>query len=418
MKKRLIKNLLLILTMVVLCFAVGVMASAEDRAIIDSGECGAQGDNVIWTLYDDGELVISGEGKTEKITHLEQEKVKNLIIEDGITELGEGAFAFFDYMEMVFISDTVEVIDDNAFNSCHNIISFIVSDNNQNFSNDEYGVLFNKDKTVLLKYPQMSMYEQYIIPDTVETIGYNAFDYNCTLFKIVIPESVKKIEGAAFNQCVNLREIVFPGTVKQLLMIGETNPSLTTVTIKDGVENIGKYFLMYSPVLKSVYVEDMDVDIEEGFLYSDIYVSEELCEEYLDFLYRAFWSDNAHWSDFNYGNEYMLKLQDYYLIKEGTPFVGTIYCHSGSTAEAYAIENGIDYELMHFYEDEWTYDYDNCAKYRKCIHCDEIETEELIPETPAEPDVPTDEDAKEPLYVQLFDLIKMFFALIASLFRK
>ena len=63
MKKRMIKNLLLTVIMAVLCFAVGVTASAQDRTIVDSGECGAQGDNVIWTLYDDGELVISGEGE-------------------------------------------------------------------------------------------------------------------------------------------------------------------------------------------------------------------------------------------------------------------------------------------------------------------------------------------------------------------
>lgn len=63
MKKRLIKNFLLVVVMAVLCFAVMMTASAQDRTVIDSGECGAQGDNVIWTLYDDGELVISGEGE-------------------------------------------------------------------------------------------------------------------------------------------------------------------------------------------------------------------------------------------------------------------------------------------------------------------------------------------------------------------
>ena len=66
-------------------------------------------------------------------------------------------------------------------------------------------------------------------------------------------------------------------------------------------------------------------------------------------------------------------------------FIGTIYCHSGSTAEAYAIENGVDYVLTHFFEGEWTYDYDNMIRYRKCIHCDELETEPL--ETTTDSDV-------------------------------
>ena len=57
--------------------------------------------------------------------------------------------------------------------------------------------------------------------------------------------------------------------------------------------------------------------------------------------------------------------------------IGTIYCHSGSTAETYAIENNMAYELIHFFEGEWTYDYDNMVRTRKCIHCDELQVEEL-----------------------------------------
>ena len=104
MKKRMLKNLLLVVVMAVLCFAVGVMASAQERTIVDSGECGAEGDNVIWTFYDDGELVISGEGKMRdyaeaydrgyyiKYTEWRNFEIQKLIIEDGITHIGSAAF--------------------------------------------------------------------------------------------------------------------------------------------------------------------------------------------------------------------------------------------------------------------------------------------------------------------------------------
>ena len=63
-----IKKLLSIILAVVMtlgvCPAMNVSAEETERAVVDSGFCGAQGDNLTWTLYDDGELVISGEGET------------------------------------------------------------------------------------------------------------------------------------------------------------------------------------------------------------------------------------------------------------------------------------------------------------------------------------------------------------------
>ncbi len=72
---------------------------------------------------------------------------------------------------------------------------------------------------------------------------------------------------------------------------------------------------------------------------------------------------------------YVEYLEDYY-------YPATIHCHAGSTAEAYAIEHGMDYELTHFFEGDWTYDWDNLVRWRKCIHCEERETEPLETENP------------------------------------
>ncbi len=64
MKQNLKIILSVILCMVLLFTTASVAFAAEDsRKVVDSGFCGAQGDNLTWTLYDDGELVISGEGE-------------------------------------------------------------------------------------------------------------------------------------------------------------------------------------------------------------------------------------------------------------------------------------------------------------------------------------------------------------------
>lgn len=482
MKKRLIKNLLLVLTMVVLCFAVGVMASAEDRAIIDSGECGAQGDNVIWTLYDDGELVISGEGEmadyVEKnsdygYSHREQpwweykSTIKTVIFGEGISCIGKGAFSQMSNIVSVEFSDSIVYIDDLAFEECavltdlnlpknlerigerafefcealqevefpnkllslgsnafawcydlkkiyisesltkleedcfvgcFSLQKFEVAPQNNSFSTDGYGALFNKDKTTMYYFPAGLKIEKYKVPDTVTLLDGWTFYGNICICEIYIPESVEEINIAGtFDLCLNLRKITYPGTIPCIPFPAECLPTLQTVVISDGVETIDDNLFIRCPILKEVYIKDMDVDIGSDFIATDIYVQEEIIEEYSNFIYDSVWDKDGITNIVDYQNneEIWNRVDSYHIYLDEYIYTATIYCHAGSTAEAYAIENGIKYELTHFYEGEWTYDYDNMIRYRKCIHCDELETEAL--ETTEDGDVdiiaPVDPDA-------------------------
>ena len=67
MKKLRFVMILLLCLGVFLC--LGAAASAEP-AVIDSGTCGAEGDNLTWTLYDTGELVIDGTGGMASYKHI------------------------------------------------------------------------------------------------------------------------------------------------------------------------------------------------------------------------------------------------------------------------------------------------------------------------------------------------------------
>lgn len=83
----------------------------ESRTAVDSGFCGAQGENLAWTLYDDGELVISGEGEMDwysvdwegnKYTVSNPvkrpgwfdyyDKIYVITVEEGVTSIGNDAF--------------------------------------------------------------------------------------------------------------------------------------------------------------------------------------------------------------------------------------------------------------------------------------------------------------------------------------
>ena len=70
-------------------------AAEEERSVVDSGICGAQGDNITWTLYDDGELVIGGEGEMKNYQRvfdvpwfLYYGQIKVVTVEEGVTSIG------------------------------------------------------------------------------------------------------------------------------------------------------------------------------------------------------------------------------------------------------------------------------------------------------------------------------------------
>lgn len=168
-----------------------------------------------------------------------------------------GAMAFFDcrYITAVTISETVTSIGEHAFGNCYQLTEFCVSENNPVYSNDDRGVLYNKDKTVLIQVP-LKVAGQYIIPDSVTAvsdfgldgcrgltkvtvgtnvtyIGINAFAYCDGLTAIALPSGLRQIGDDAFSYCTALTDVYYAGTQTQWeqLIIGENNTLLTGATI-------------------------------------------------------------------------------------------------------------------------------------------------------------------------------------------
>lgn len=101
------------LTAIILCVAMvlstAVIAFATDeRGIVDSGVCGAEGENLIWTLYDDGELVISGEGEMDWY-------YVNLNGEDDFLEVLPPWYGYYNQIKMITLEEGVTSIGNHAF---------------------------------------------------------------------------------------------------------------------------------------------------------------------------------------------------------------------------------------------------------------------------------------------------------------
>lgn len=115
----------------------------------------------------------------------------------------------------VTIPDGVINIGNYVFAGCNSLQSINVSEGNSNYLSCG-DVLFDKSKSVLIKYPEGEKDTSYIIPDGVTSIGDFAFMYCITLKSITIPNSVTSVGCDAFRWCVLLESIIIPESVTSI----------------------------------------------------------------------------------------------------------------------------------------------------------------------------------------------------------
>ena len=136
-----------------------------------------------------------------------------LTIPDGVTSIGNEAFRSCDLLTSVYIPENVEYIGDDAFNECNDLAQIIVAPNNTFFTLQD-GVLFNKDKTVLIKYPENKRSDEaYIVPDGVKELSMHALANNSNILGIILPETLEIIGEETFEDCNKLTEITIPAGV-------------------------------------------------------------------------------------------------------------------------------------------------------------------------------------------------------------
>ena len=168
-------------------------------------------DNLTWTLTADGTLNISGTGTMKNYDSIDNLSpvynnlnVKKIVIEDGVTSIGELAFYKCSSLTNITIPGNVESIGESAFYSCDNLMDVTLQDGVKSIGNAAF-ILCNNLTNIVL-------------PNSVTSIGYFAFKDCTSLTSIKIPDSVTSIGSSAFENC----------------------SSLTSITILKSVTSIGK----------------------------------------------------------------------------------------------------------------------------------------------------------------------------------
>ena len=183
------------------------------------------------TVYASADGILFNKDQTTLITYPAGKKNTTYIIPEGVTNIASCAVYNCGYLTSVTIPRSVASIGDNAFDFCYNLRDISVDEGNEAYASVD-GVLFNKERTVLVTYPAGKENTAYTIPDGVTNVGRSAF-WDCMLTSIVIPESVTKIEWDAFRDCSNLKDVYYVGSQRQWeqVQIAEYNEPLLNAAI-------------------------------------------------------------------------------------------------------------------------------------------------------------------------------------------
>ena len=193
--------------------------------------------------------------------------ITEIAIPDSVMAFGVRGFEMFcgcENLKSITIGKGIKNIDPGAFEDCNNLSDITVSPENNNFSSKD-GVLFNKDKTELIKYPVGNQRTVYSIPNTVKTIGYSAFHESVNLTDITVPNSVTSIGDRAFAGCTGLTSVTLGNGVTSIedgAFYGCTG--LTSITIPNSVTSIGESAFVDCTGLTSITIPDSVTSIGES----------------------------------------------------------------------------------------------------------------------------------------------------------
>ena len=241
--------------------------------IVDSGECGADGDNLTWTLDSEGTLTISGKGKMkswwsmyERSPWYENDKIKKLIIKNGVTGIGALSFSYCSSLTSVTCPSSITGIGNKAFCGCKSLTSITLPDSITSIGSDAFrqcysltSITIPKNVTIIEEgtFCGCKSLTSITIPDSVKRIKSDAFSTCSALTSIEIPNSITSIGDNAFYNCTSLNSITIPDSVTSIEDFTFYNcESLTSITIPDSVTNIGKQSFYNCRSLTSITIPE------------------------------------------------------------------------------------------------------------------------------------------------------------------
>ena len=224
-----------------------VERAADD--VIASGNCGKDAADVTWTLTKDGTLTIRGQGATadyqfgESPWYSYRSQILQVVVEDGVTGLGNTLFYECRNIEKVTLPNSVTVIGINTFVYCNALTELKLPDQVESIGDQAF-------------YACSGLTEM-SLPESVKSVGNRAFSYCTSLTKATLPNSVESIGNQVFYGCENLESVTLPKNMTALGYRFFANcEKLTDITIPASVTEIGQDAFSGCKSLKYITLPD------------------------------------------------------------------------------------------------------------------------------------------------------------------
>ena len=270
-------------------------------ADVQTGSCG---DNVTYSLdTETGVLTISGTGDMYSYgPFYENTNIKSVIIENGVTSIGDGVFQGCTSLRSVTIPDSVTSIDSSAFSSCTSLTSVT-------------------------------------IPNSVTSIGYGVFQDCTSLSSVTIPNSATSIGDSAFYNTAYYNDesnwdngVLY---ISDCLIVTNYNfDSTTDYIIKDGTRIIADYALSHCDNLTSVTIPNSVTSIGDSAFYDCTSLTSVTIGNSVTSIGSSAFYNTAYYNDKSNWNNGVLYISDCligingdfdsttdYIIKDGTRFI-------------------------------------------------------------------------------------------------
>lgn len=241
------------------------------------------------------EVIFDEESKVEYIggyAFSDCDSLKNIKLPDSVRFIGECAFSYTGLSELHIPENTDTVSKKAVWGS--DVREFTVDEDNPFFSVDEYGVLYSKNKIVLVMFPDESVLTSYTVNEACKIICGYAF-YTAKITELNLNEGLEQIGSSAFEY-TRIKEITFPDSVFNVGSNLYFQSSIKTIKYGKGITEVGQTAFNGIPSNSSIYFPRT-----------------------------------------------LIKMEKNAFLNVNNP---TIYCFENSYAHIYAIENEIAYVLL------------------------------------------------------------------------
>ncbi len=249
--------------------------------------------------------------------------LKSISLPSTVTNIGVGAFTNCSALESVELPNSALTIDDGAFTECKSLkylflpagVEKIVSapcidcpaleaidvdPENQYFSSED-GILYNKDKTILINFPG-ARGGKFWIPESVIMIGPKAFYRNTNVTGVYMTENVRYLNYGIFYGCYALADILVSPSLESISTAAFSQcKALVDLTIPAGVKSLEFGALFNNTALRTLIMlpeeaPEVGPNAISGLKKTQmtVYVPEGCIDNYKD---AADWKTFSNWAE-------------------------------------------------------------------------------------------------------------------------